>query len=194
MTLNGVVNVCAGLAHVCCHLHVTETLLSLQKKLVLQAVELDQAGEWAAALSHYCSALEHFVPAIHCKSNKHSLPVRTFIHQLCSSTMNPSFSCLSADETERQRKDALRQKVSAGAPPPPPRGLGSVHRESLREVFLQVSQYVSRAEELKALLASDHRLSFEEARTYTGVLRGKAELVRRQELVSCWLGFNRRCH
>lgn len=44
------------------------TVLSLQKQLVLQAVEEDQAGNWAAALSHYCSALEHFVPAIHCKS------------------------------------------------------------------------------------------------------------------------------
>ncbi|TWW66977.1 Serine/threonine-protein kinase ULK3 [Takifugu flavidus] len=104
---------CSGLAHLCCHLYVAETLLSFQKKLVLRAVEEDQAGQWSAALSHYCSALEHFVPAIHY-------------------------------ETEAQRKDALRQKVS---------------------------QYVSRAEELKALLASHHRLSFEEARTSTGVLR-----------------------
>ncbi|XP_056881369.1 serine/threonine-protein kinase ULK3 isoform X4 [Takifugu flavidus] len=87
--------------------------LATAKKLVLRAVEEDQAGQWSAALSHYCSALEHFVPAIHY-------------------------------ETEAQRKDALRQKVS---------------------------QYVSRAEELKALLASHHRLSFEEARTSTGVLR-----------------------
>ncbi|XP_056881371.1 serine/threonine-protein kinase ULK3 isoform X6 [Takifugu flavidus] len=86
---------------------------AVEKKLVLRAVEEDQAGQWSAALSHYCSALEHFVPAIHY-------------------------------ETEAQRKDALRQKVS---------------------------QYVSRAEELKALLASHHRLSFEEARTSTGVLR-----------------------
>lgn len=39
--------------------------------------------------------------------------------------------------------------------------------------FLQVSQYVSRAEELKALLASDDRLRFEEVRTSTDVLRGK---------------------
>lgn len=46
---------------------VMEAVLSLQKKLVLQAVEEDQAGEWAAALSHYRSALEHLVPAIHCK-------------------------------------------------------------------------------------------------------------------------------
>ncbi|XP_061567631.1 serine/threonine-protein kinase ULK3 [Cololabis saira] len=83
------------------------------KALVVQAVEKDQEGEKSAALSLYCSALEHFVPAIHY-------------------------------ETDRQRKDALRQKVKT---------------------------YVSRAEELKALLASDNRRSFEEARTSRDVLR-----------------------
>ena len=40
-----------------------------QKELVLQAVQKDQEGERSAALSLYCAALEHFVPAIHCKSN-----------------------------------------------------------------------------------------------------------------------------
>ncbi|KAM3876908.1 serine/threonine-protein kinase ULK3 [Diretmus argenteus] len=87
--------------------------LGKAKELVLQAVQKDQEGERSAALSFYCSALEHFVPAIHY-------------------------------ETDRLRKDALRQKVS---------------------------QYVSRAEELKALVASDNRLSFEEARTARDVLR-----------------------
>eukprot|EP00064_Thunnus_orientalis_P007006 superscaffoldBa00000754_g7025 len=87
--------------------------LGKAKALVLQAVQKDQEGERTDALSLYCSALEHFVPAIHY-------------------------------ETDRQRKDALRQKVS---------------------------QYVSRAEELKALVASDNRLSFEEARTSRDVLR-----------------------
>jgi len=43
---------------------------SFQKELVLQAIQKDQEGEKSAALSFYCSALEHFVPAIHCKSNK----------------------------------------------------------------------------------------------------------------------------
>nr|XP_046266732.1 serine/threonine-protein kinase ULK3 isoform X3 [Scatophagus argus] len=85
----------------------------IEKELVLQAVQKDQEGERSAALSLYCSALEHFVPAIHY-------------------------------ETDRQRKDTLRQKVS---------------------------QYVSRAEELKALVASDNRLSFEEAQTSRDVLR-----------------------
>ncbi|XP_034751869.1 serine/threonine-protein kinase ULK3 isoform X3 [Etheostoma cragini] len=85
----------------------------IEKELVLQAVQKDQEGEKSAALSLYCSALEHFVPSIYY-------------------------------ETDRQRKDALRQKVS---------------------------QYVSRAEELKALVASDNRLSFEEARTSRDVLR-----------------------
>lgn len=46
--------------------------VSFQKKLVLQAVQKDQEGERSAALSLYCSALEHFVPAIHCKSSNHT--------------------------------------------------------------------------------------------------------------------------
>ncbi|KAM9764962.1 serine/threonine-protein kinase ULK3 [Menidia menidia] len=87
------------------------------KELVTQAVQRDQDGERSTALSLYCSALEHFVPAIHY-------------------------------ETDRQRKDGLRQKVK---------------------------QYVSRAEELKALLASDNRRSFEEARTSRDVLREMAK-------------------
>ncbi|KAF3686886.1 Serine/threonine-protein kinase ULK3 [Channa argus] len=94
------------------HMPTAESLVKA-KELVLQAVQKDQEGERSAALSLYCSALEHFVPAIHY-------------------------------ETDRQRKDALRQKVS---------------------------QYVSRAEELKALVDSDNRLSFEEARTSRDVLR-----------------------
>ncbi|XP_035381015.1 serine/threonine-protein kinase ULK3 isoform X2 [Electrophorus electricus] len=82
-------------------------------KLVLQAVQKDQEGERTAALSLYCSALEHFVPAIHY-------------------------------ETDRQRKEALRQKVN---------------------------QYVSRAEELKALVASDNKISFENAKSSRDILR-----------------------
>lgn len=39
----------------------------------------------------------------------------------------------------------------------------------------QVRQYVSRAEELKALLASDNKQSFEEARTSRDILRGKEQ-------------------
>ncbi|XP_056463740.1 serine/threonine-protein kinase ULK3 [Gadus macrocephalus] len=87
--------------------------LGKAKELVLRAVEKDQGGERAAALSLYCSALEHFVPAVHY-------------------------------ETDRSRKETLRQKVS---------------------------QYASRAEELKALVASDNREHFEEARTARDVLR-----------------------
>uniref|UniRef100_A0A8D3AD51 Serine/threonine-protein kinase ULK3 n=1 Tax=Scophthalmus maximus TaxID=52904 RepID=A0A8D3AD51_SCOMX len=97
------------------------------KELVLQAVQKDQEGERSAALSLYCAALEHFVPAIHY-------------------------------ETDRQRKDVLRQKVS---------------------------QYASRAEELKALVASDNRLSFEEARTSRDVLR---EMSRDQPRLLAALG------
>uniref|UniRef100_A0A672Z8K4 Serine/threonine-protein kinase ULK3 n=1 Tax=Sphaeramia orbicularis TaxID=375764 RepID=A0A672Z8K4_9TELE len=86
--------------------------LGKAKDLVLQAVQKDQEGERSSALSLYCSALEHFVPAIHCKSNNSS------------------------------------------------------------HILSVVSQYVSRAEELKTLVASDNRVSFEEARTSRDVLRG----------------------
>ncbi|XP_077569732.1 serine/threonine-protein kinase ULK3 [Stigmatopora nigra] len=87
--------------------------LGKAKELVLQAVQKDQDGERTAALSFYCSALEHFVPAIYY-------------------------------ETDRQRKDSLR---------------------------LKVRQYASRAEELKALVASDNKLIFEEARTSRDILQ-----------------------
>lgn len=86
--------------------------LGKAKALVLQAVQKDQDGERSAALSLYCSALEHFVPAIHY-------------------------------ETDRQKKEALRQKVN---------------------------QYVSRAEELKALVRSDNKNSFEEAKSTRNIL------------------------
>ncbi|KAL4613208.1 serine/threonine-protein kinase ULK3 isoform X2 [Arapaima gigas] len=87
--------------------------LGKAKELVVQAVELDQAGDHSAALSLYCSALEHFVPAIHY-------------------------------ETDRQRKEALRHKVH---------------------------QYVSRAEELKALVALENRTHFQEAQSTRGILQ-----------------------
>ncbi|XP_069046795.1 serine/threonine-protein kinase ULK3 isoform X2 [Lepisosteus oculatus] len=82
-------------------------------ELVVKAVQKDQRGDWSAALSLYCSALEHFVPAIHY-------------------------------ETDIQRKEALRQKVN---------------------------QYVSRAEELKALVASDNKIIFEEAKSARDILK-----------------------
>uniref|UniRef100_A0A673GMF6 Serine/threonine-protein kinase ULK3 n=1 Tax=Sinocyclocheilus rhinocerous TaxID=307959 RepID=A0A673GMF6_9TELE len=95
-------------------------LWQTQESLVLQAVQKDQDGERSAALSLYCSALEHFVPAIHY-------------------------------ETDRQRKEALRQKVN---------------------------QYVSRAEELKALVRSDNKISFEEAKSTRNILICKQDQPR----------------
>lgn len=68
--------------------------------LVVQAVEKDQQGEAAAALSLYCRALDFLVPSLHY-------------------------------EVDTQRKEALRAKVG---------------------------QYVSRAEELKAIVSSSHGL------------------------------------
>ncbi|XP_052008310.1 serine/threonine-protein kinase ULK3 [Xyrauchen texanus] len=104
--------------------------LAKAKALVLQAVQKDQDGERSAALSLYCSALEHFVPAIHY-------------------------------ETDRQRKEALRQKVN---------------------------QYVSRAEELKALVNSDHRISFEQTKSIRNILiemsRDQPRLLAALELAS----------
>uniref|UniRef100_A0A8C7GUC3 Serine/threonine-protein kinase ULK3 n=1 Tax=Oncorhynchus kisutch TaxID=8019 RepID=A0A8C7GUC3_ONCKI len=91
--------------------------LGKAKDLVLKAVQKDQEGDRSAALSLYCSSLEHFVPAIHY-------------------------------ETDRLRKDALRQKVS---------------------------QYVSRAEELKALVSADNSLCFEQFKSTRDILRGNTE-------------------
>ncbi|XP_038860786.1 serine/threonine-protein kinase ULK3-like isoform X3 [Salvelinus namaycush] len=85
----------------------------IEKDLVLKAVQKDQEGDRSAALSLYCSALEHFVPAIHY-------------------------------ETDRLRKDALRKKVS---------------------------QYVSRAEGLKALVSADNSLCFEQFKSTRDILR-----------------------
>ncbi|XP_066558131.1 serine/threonine-protein kinase ULK3 isoform X2 [Amia ocellicauda] len=82
-------------------------------QLVMKAVQKDQSGDHSAALSFYCSSLEHFVPAIHY-------------------------------ETDCQRKEALR---------------------------LKVKQYVSRAEELKALLKSDNKIIFEEAKSARDILK-----------------------
>ncbi|KAK2894374.1 hypothetical protein Q8A67_011603 [Cirrhinus molitorella] len=104
--------------------------LGKAKALVLQAVQKDQDGERSAALSLYCNALEHFVPAIHY-------------------------------ETDRQRKEALRQKVN---------------------------QYVSRAEELKALVRSDNKITFEEAKSARNILiemsRDQSRLLAALEVAS----------
>uniref|UniRef100_A0A8C7FUA1 Serine/threonine-protein kinase ULK3 n=1 Tax=Oncorhynchus kisutch TaxID=8019 RepID=A0A8C7FUA1_ONCKI len=78
--------------------------LGKAKDLVLKAVQKDQEGDRSAALSLYCSALEHFVPQ--CKP------------------------------------------------------------------LLQVSQYVSRAEELKALVSADNNLCFEQFKSTRDILRG----------------------
>ncbi|XP_055755875.1 serine/threonine-protein kinase ULK3-like isoform X2 [Salvelinus fontinalis] len=94
------------------HMPNTESL-GKAKDLVLKAVQKDQEGDRSAALSLYCSALEHFVPAIHY-------------------------------ETDRLRKDALRKKVS---------------------------QYVSRAEGLKALVSADNSLCFEQFKSTRDILR-----------------------
>uniref|UniRef100_A0A8D0ST90 Serine/threonine-protein kinase ULK3 n=2 Tax=Sus scrofa TaxID=9823 RepID=A0A8D0ST90_PIG len=67
--------------------------------LVVQAVQKDQQGDAAAALSLYCKALDFFVPALHY-------------------------------EVDAQRKEAIKAKVG---------------------------QYVSRAEELKAIVSSSNR-------------------------------------
>ncbi|NXG42261.1 ULK3 kinase, partial [Psilopogon haemacephalus] len=67
--------------------------------LVVEAVKKDQEGDASAALSLYCKALEHFVPALHY-------------------------------ESDARRKEAIRTKVG---------------------------QYISRAEELKALVTSSSK-------------------------------------
>ncbi|XP_005666205.1 serine/threonine-protein kinase ULK3 isoform X2 [Sus scrofa] len=76
--------------------------------LVVQAVQKDQQGDAAAALSLYCKALDFFVPALHY-------------------------------EVDAQRKEAIKAKVNE------------------RLLRKWVGQYVSRAEELKAIVSSSNR-------------------------------------
>lgn len=84
--------------------------------LVVQAVQKDQEGDWAAALSLYCQALDFFVPALHY-------------------------------EVDIQRKEAIKAKVS---------------------------QYVSRAEELKALVSSSNQTLLKQGASARDLLREMA--------------------
>lgn len=60
------------LVHMCADVNTYWIFLLFQKELVVQAVQKDQDGERSSALSLYCSSLEHFVPAIYCKSRNSS--------------------------------------------------------------------------------------------------------------------------
>lgn len=90
-----------------------------QKEMVLQAVQKDQEGQRSAALSLYCGALEHFVPAIHCKSSKHSLshPVFGFSH------FTIPHRCPSAINWQNERSKS-KTKTSLCAPQMRPTGSG----------------------------------------------------------------------
>lgn len=99
----------------------TSSNVPFQKELVLQAVQKDQEGERSAALSLYCAAVEHFVPAIHCK-NTNNLFFVLFVAQTHSNALHRNHVTnqahevcfllyLLADEVDRQRKETLRQKV-----------------------------------------------------------------------------------
>lgn len=113
-------------SHVCCHawlgrhaqategrndLHLSDGGFTLfQKEMVLQAVQKDQEGERSVALSLYCGALEHFVPAIHCKSNKHS-----HILSLASAPFTIRRRCPSAINWQNERSKS-KTKTSLCAP------------------------------------------------------------------------------
>ncbi|XP_048225468.1 LOW QUALITY PROTEIN: serine/threonine-protein kinase ULK3 [Perognathus longimembris pacificus] len=84
--------------------------------LVVQAVQKDQEGDAAGALSLYCRALDFFVPALHY-------------------------------EVDAQRKEVIKAKVG---------------------------QYVSRAEELKAVVASSNQALLGQAATGRDLLREMA--------------------
>ncbi|KAL0167440.1 hypothetical protein M9458_035662, partial [Cirrhinus mrigala] len=64
------------------------------------AVQKDQNGERSAALSLYCSALEHFVPAIHCKTQTPLSLCYTSLHSLSS----PLSLLFQMRQTDRGRK------------------------------------------------------------------------------------------
>uniref|UniRef100_A0A8D0ST31 Serine/threonine-protein kinase ULK3 n=1 Tax=Sus scrofa TaxID=9823 RepID=A0A8D0ST31_PIG len=85
--------------------------------LVVQAVQKDQQGDAAAALSLYCKALDFFVPALHY-------------------------------EVDAQRKEAIKAKVG---------------------------QYVSRAEELKAIVSSSNRALLRQETSARDLLKGRPQ-------------------
>uniref|UniRef100_A0A5F5Q3L4 Serine/threonine-protein kinase ULK3 n=1 Tax=Equus caballus TaxID=9796 RepID=A0A5F5Q3L4_HORSE len=160
--------------------------------LVVQAVKKDQEGDAAAALSLYCKALDFFVPALHCEcleplvaavavaggegasaiaaadGFQKQLPIQNFVGDKAEgkswtgafgdsrgfgvgrgplaphSSHKPS---LSADEVDAQRKEAIKAKVG---------------------------QYVSRAEELKAIVSSSNRALLRQGASARDLLREMA--------------------
>lgn len=82
---------------------------SFQKELVLQAVQKDQEEERSAALSLYCSALEHFVPAIFCKLL--SYPVAQVFQQctVCPKTCPKHVFCPQMRQTDNVKKPSGRR-------------------------------------------------------------------------------------
>lgn len=150
---------------------------------MLQAVQKDQDGERSAALSLYCSALEHFVPAIHCKIQTHQLQftASVFIHQ--HSLIISSYRWnRHTEERSSQTKGAsylLNSFLNNHHTNTQTRSHTNMNQcftdERTVDVIgvFQVNQYVSRAEELKALVKSDNRISFEEAKCTRNTLIGK---------------------
>ncbi|KAK4820785.1 hypothetical protein QYF61_006125 [Mycteria americana] len=104
--------------------------------LVVEAVKKDQEGDASAALSLYCKALEYFVPALHCESTLGGCAGGgggggSTLGEASLQPIHPGVRLLSPpDESDARRKEAIRAKVG---------------------------QYISRAEELKALVTSSSK-------------------------------------
>ncbi|XP_048648955.1 serine/threonine-protein kinase ULK3 isoform X4 [Marmota marmota marmota] len=119
--------------------------------LVVEAVKKDQEGDAAAALSLYCKALDFFVPALHY-------------------------------EVDAQRKEAIKAKLQLERVIEDPQGeqeVGATERQVWDNspqplALLQVGQYVSRAEELKAIVSSSNKALLRQGTSARDLLREMA--------------------
>ncbi|KAJ8790274.1 hypothetical protein J1605_021351 [Eschrichtius robustus] len=121
--------------------------------LVVQAVKKDQEGDAAAALSLYCKALDFFVPALHCECQAGCSRGGVFQKQLLFQNF---VGDKAEDEVDTHRKEAIKAKVN---------------ESPLRK---WVGQYVSRAEELKAIVSSSNRALLRQGTSARDLLREMA--------------------
>ncbi|XP_074458107.1 serine/threonine-protein kinase ULK3 isoform X2 [Larus michahellis] len=126
--------------------------------LVVEAVKKDQEGDAPAALSLYCKALEYFVPALHCESTpwwgvawvlggfwRGDTPGETSLQPTHPSVRSLFFPL---DESDARRKEAIRVKVR---------------------------QYISRAEELKAVVTSSSKNLLQQGNSAREILKEMAK-------------------
>nr|XP_025840712.1 serine/threonine-protein kinase ULK3 isoform X1 [Vulpes vulpes] len=160
--------------------------------LVVQAVKKDQDGDAAAALSLYCKALDFFVPALHYEVDaQRKEAIKAKVGEGVSQRKRaPSRDLRSLALLQ------LRGRLSQGGPGPPPQppdvtawgshqgyggrwvrvrwGWGWGDSLSSASHRLQVGQYVSRAEELKAIVSSSNQALLRQGTSAQDLLREMA--------------------